>query len=318
MKKKFVNETYIEGLLYEHDLKIKVTGKDSKAPGTEFITGKVSIATDDNCTNVVEVHYTYVVATYASGTANSNYTTLKKIIDGELKTVMGAGKENASVVKIDSAIALNEFYSDKTGQSTLVSAKRNEGGFIHVINPSELRENPADRATFKCDMLITGVTRKDADEERGIPEKVILKGAIFDFRKSLMPIEFSVTNPKAMDYFEGLEISQRNPVFTNVWGKQISESVIKRIVEESAFGEDYVRETKSSRKDYVVTGVRRESYEFDSEETITVTELNELIAARETSLAAMKKRQDDYKNSRNNAPAINMTKPNDQIAVYNF
>ena len=77
-----MNESYVEGFLYEHDLKIKVTGKDSKAPGTEFITGKVSIATDNNCTNIVDVHYTYVVATYASGTANSNYTVLKKIIDG--------------------------------------------------------------------------------------------------------------------------------------------------------------------------------------------------------------------------------------------
>ena len=317
MKKKFMNESYVEGFLYEHDLKIKVTGKDSKAPGTEFITGKVSIATDNNCTNIVDVHYTYVVATYASGAANGNYTVLKKIIDGELKTVMGAGKENASVVRIDSALALNEFYSNKTGQEVLVSAKRNEGGFIHVMGPAEMKQNEADRATFKCDMLITGCIRKDADEERGIPEKVILKGAIFDFRKSLLPVEFSVTNPKAMDYFESLEISQRNPIFTNVWGKQISESVVKRIVEESAFGEDYVRETKSSRKDYVITGVRRESYDFDSEETITVAELNELIAARETNLAAMKKRQDDYKNSKN-IPAVNMSKPSGPVAVYDF
>ena len=312
-----MNESYVEGFLYEHDLKVKVTGKDSKAPGTEFITGKVSIATDNNCTNIVDVHYTYVVATYASGTANGNYTVLKKIIDGELKTVMGAGKENASVVRIDSALALNEFYSNKTGQEVLVSAKRNEGGFIHVMSPAEMKQNEADRATFKCDMLITGCIRKDADEDRGISEKVILKGAIFDFRKSLLPVEFSVTNPKAMDYFESLEISQRNPVFTNVWGKQISESIVKRIVEESAFGEDYVRETKSSRKDYVITGVRRESYEFDSEETITVAELNELIAARETNLAAMKKRQDDYKNSKN-IPAVNMSKPSGPVAVYDF
>ena len=230
---------------------------------------------------------------------------------------MGAGKENASVVRIDSALALNEFYSNKTGQEVFVSAKRNEGGFIHVMSPTEMKQNEADRATFKCDMLITGCIRKDADEERDIPEKVILKGAIFDFRKSLLPVEFSVTNPKAMDYFESLEISQRNPVFTNVWGKQISESIVKRIVEESAFGEDYVRETKSSRKDYVITGVRRESYDFDSEETITVAELNELIAARETNLAAMKKRQDDYKKSKN-IPADNMSKPSGPVAVYDF
>ena len=34
MLKKVTNETHIEGLLYEHNLAVKVTGPNSKAPGT--------------------------------------------------------------------------------------------------------------------------------------------------------------------------------------------------------------------------------------------------------------------------------------------
>ena len=32
MKKKFINETHIEGILYDHKLEKKVTGANSKAP----------------------------------------------------------------------------------------------------------------------------------------------------------------------------------------------------------------------------------------------------------------------------------------------
>ena len=35
--KKMVNNTHIEGALYQHDLTLKVTGENSKNPGTEFI-----------------------------------------------------------------------------------------------------------------------------------------------------------------------------------------------------------------------------------------------------------------------------------------
>ena len=63
-------------------------------------------------------------------------------------------------------------------------------------------------------MLITNVRHIEADEERSLPEKAIVKGAIFDFRKSLLPVEFTAVNPGAISYFEGLDASNSNPVFT--------------------------------------------------------------------------------------------------------
>ena len=293
--KKCINTTHVEGLLYEHKLEVKESGPKSKNPGTKFISGTIDIATDDAGINIVPIHFTYVTEKTSKGSTNATYTTLMNIIDKKFGTVMANGKDNAVKLRIDSALALNEFYTDRDGKEELVSAKRNEGGFVHVAD--SLAEDENTRNTFTCDILITGVTIKEADEEKNLPEKAVIKGAIFDFRGSLLPVEFSAINPKAIAYFESLEASNKNPTFTKVWGRQVSETIVRTITEESAFGEDSVREVKSSRKDFVITGASKDPYAWDDESTITANELAEAIANRETYLATIKQRQDEYKAS---------------------
>ena len=56
MKKTMINQTHIEGVLYEHALESKVSGETSKNPGTPFISGTIGIATDDAMTNIITVH----------------------------------------------------------------------------------------------------------------------------------------------------------------------------------------------------------------------------------------------------------------------
>ena len=295
-KKNFINSMHIEGLLYQHTLELKTTGPQSKNPGTEYITGTVEIATDDELLNIVPVHYTYVTAITSTGKANASFSTLRNIIDGRYGSIMNDGKDKAVKIRIDSAIGLNEFYSDRNGTEELVSVKRNEGGFIHIMT-DPLPEEKA-RNLFKVDMVITGCTRRDADEEKQIPEKVIVKGAIFDFRNSLLPVEFSATNPGAMNYFEGLGASSSEPVFTTVWGRQVSETVVRTITEESAFGESFVREITSNRKEYLITGASKEPQPWDDETTITAADFKKMIQDRETYLATLKQRNDDYKAQR--------------------
>ena len=297
MKKTMINNTHIEGVLYEHALQAKVSGDTSKNPGTPFITGTISIATDDAMTNIVPIHFTYVTATFGSGKPNDTYTTLNNIVNGTFGSYMKDGAEKAVKLRVDSALGLNEFFTERNGKEELVSAKRNEGGFVHKVD--SIDEDEKVRNTFKVDMLINNVTRTEADDERNIPEKVVVKGAIFDFRKNLLPVEFSATNPNAMNYFEGLGATQKEPVFTCVWGRQVSETIVRQIVTESAFGEDEVREVKNSRRDFVITGAAKEPYVWDDESSITAAELNEAIQKREVDLAAMKKRQDEYKASKN-------------------
>ena len=299
--KKMTNTTHIEGLLYEHKLELRESGPNSKNPGTKFIMGTVDIATDDACTNIVPVHFTYVTATTAKGATNATFTTLSNIVDGKYGSVMADGKDKAVKLRIDSALGLNEFYTERNGQEELVSAKRNEGGFVHVAD--SLAEDETIRNTFKCDMLITGVKEVEADEEKKLPAKAIVRGAIFDFRGSLMPVEFSAVNPNAIKYFVGLGASNASPTFTCVWGRQVSETIVREIRTESAFGEDEVREVKNTRKDFVITGASKEPYIWDDETTLTANEVAEAVANRETYLATIKQRQDEYKASKNAAPA---------------
>lgn len=308
--KNMINRTHIEGTLYEHDLQKRVTGENSKNPGTEFIMGTVSIATDNAKTNIVPVHFTYVTATTAKGNANATFTVLNDIIEGKLGSIMGGSTTPASL-RIDSAIGLNEFYTDRNDTEELVSAKRNEGGFVHTT--PTVAEDEKTRNTFEADMLITNVRVIEEDEERKLPAKAIIKGAIFDFRKSLLPVEFSATNPNAMAYFEGLGASDKEPVFTRVKGRQVSETITRTITEESAFGEPSVREVTSSRKDWVVTWAQGDPYVWDDESTITAAELTEAMANREVYLAGVKQRQDEYKASKGQATTAAPAK-----AAFNF
>lgn len=297
MKKALINNSHIEGLLYEHKLEEKVTGPQSKNPGTKYIAGTVDIATDDALTNIVSVHFSYVTPTTAKGTANATYAILADIISGRHASIMGDGAEKAAKLRIDSAIALNEFYSDRNGKEELVSVKRNEGGFVHVVSGA-LNADEKARSTFETDIVITNVRHVDADAERNLPEKAIVSGAIFDFRKQLLPVDFSVVNANAIKYFEGLGAAKNNPIFTKVKGRQISETITRTITEESAFGEASVREVTSTRKDFVITWAQQTPYVFDDEEYMTAAELSQMIAERETTLAAIKQRNDEYKASK--------------------
>lgn len=297
----FKNEVHVEGYIYESSLEKKVTGEKSKNPGTTYITGTLSIATDKEMTNIVPIHYSYVTATTSTGNANATFTTLEKIIDHKLGIAMVDGSDKASIVSIDTSIALNEFYSDRNGKTELVSVKRNEGGFIHVV--SNFNEKVENRNKFKCDIIATKFRVLEADEEKGTAEKGILSGYIFDFRKAILPVDFTVLNPAAIRAFESLEVSSKNPYYSQISGAQISQTVKKVTRTESMWGEDMVEETTSSHKDWVITGAQKATYEWDTEEEITVEQLKEKLADRETYLASVKQRHDEYAASKPAAKA---------------
>lgn len=294
--KTMTNACHIEGVLYDHKLELRESGPNSKNPGTQYITGTVDVATDDALQNIVSVHYTYVTAVTSRGNANASYGVLMDIIEGRIATIMSAGADKAGKVRIDSAIGLNEFYSNRGGQEELVSVKRNEGGFIHTV--TELAPDEKHRNTFTTDMVITKVIRFEADENN--PERGVIRGSIFDFRGTLLPVEFTATNPNAINYFESLEASEKNPYFTKVWGRQISTTIVHKTVMENAFGEDEVQETRRSRKDFVITGASKEPYVWDDENSITAQEYNKAMSDRELALAALKQRNDEYQASRQN------------------
>lgn len=303
--KKPINREHIAGRVYNHELAVKVTGEGSKHPGTTYIGGTLDVATDEEGLNVVTVHFTYVTEVTAKGNKNNTFTALKNIIDNG-KTIVLDGFENATMVKIDTALALNDFYSNRNGAEELVSTKRNNGGFVTIVNTLE---EESTRNNFEFDMLINGVRLVEADPERHIDnDYLIVKGAIFDFRKAILPVELIVKNEGGIKYFESLEPSSSNLVFTKVWGKIQSQTIVDRREEESAFGEAAIKEYTRNVREWVITGTSRPEavYEIGDEATgITEEEIKKAMTDREVYLAEQKRRQEEYQASRNTATSVN-------------
>lgn len=304
--RKTINKEHIEGRVYEHNLAVKKVQNTASANfGKEFIGGTLDIATDDDCTNIVTVNFTYVTEFTSKQTKNETYTTLKNIIENG-KTVLIDGPEVATMVRIDTALGLNDFYTNRNGEETLVSAKRNDGGFVHSTN--KLSDEAA-RNTFEVDMLINGTKYIEKDEEKHIEnDYLIIKGAVFNFRNEILPVEFYCYNPAGIRYFEGLDASETNLIFTKVWGNIVTNVVKYQKTEESAFGEPVVKDYSRTSKEWVVTGAAQENYVIgDDKNGITEDEIRKALADREIHLAEVKKRADEYRASQaatNKAPAV--------------
>ena len=301
--RKAINKEKISGRLYDiSKLSLKkVQNTESEHYGEEYIGGSIDIATDDDCLNIVTVYFSFVQATYKSGKANNSFGVLKNIIENG-KTILSDGKDAATMVKVDASLSLNDFYTTRDGKEVLVTAKRNSGSFINII--SQL-DDEDDRNKFECDMLINGTRYVEADEEKNIKEDyLIVKGAVFDFRNAILPVEFVVKNKGGIKYFESLDASSQNLTFTKVWGKINSETIVNRKEEESAFGEPSVVEFTKTIREWVITGTSKPDLVYDiddAENGITMDEIKEAMSNREIYLANIKKKNDEYQSSKASA-----------------
>lgn len=288
--RKATNSERIEGRVYQHNLVIKtVSNAQSANFGKEFISGNLEVAVDEEGVNVIPVHFTYVTETTASGSKSATYTSLKKIID-EGKNWIAVGKDDAQKVRIDTAIALNDFYNQN---DELISTKVNEGGFVTLINT--LGED-GERNKFTADMVITNVSRVEANPEKNIDKDyVVVRGAIFNFRNDLLPVDFTVRNELGMKYFEDLDVTPSEPVYTKVWGRINCENAKVEVKEESAFGEASVRTYERKSKDWTITGTAKVPYDFGDENILTAEELTKASQNRQVMLAETKKRSEEYR-----------------------
>ena len=313
MMKNLTNKVVVKGKLYDHKLVEKASGEKSKNPGTPFISGEIMIATDKDCLNVVSIHYTYVTPMTANGKPNRTYNTLKNIVDGNIPTSMNVAPGGAEAyVSCDTAIGITDFPNN---DGEWITTKRNEGGFISIVNEAECL-NYAENTYFECVTVINGYTRLDPDEEKGLPERMTLNCAVFDFRNSLMPIKLTVLDPNGMNYIEDQEVSAKNPLLTRIKGIIVSTTSTRTIEENGAWGEASVRTVKSSHKDYIITWMQEVPYEWDNADTLTHEELQQMVQNRELYLASEKKRRADYEASLKPAahPSVTTVTP----GVFNF
>lgn len=305
--RKNLNRVRVEGYVYEHSLAVKqVANQASKNFGQDFIGGELSIAVDELGMNVLTIHYTYVTPTTSTGKPNSTYNILKRIIEDKVaiqdeagnmvqksKTWIEAGKDNAFRVRADSAIALNDFYTQDDRQ---VSAKRIEGGFLSIITDELVAEES--RNTFTVDMLISSVKHVDADPEKYIENDYVdLGGYVFNFRNDILPMNLMVTNPDGMKFFEDMDASPAQPIYLKVWGRINCTTVETERVEESAFGKAAVTSFKRQNREWIVTGAATVPYDFGDESIMTAEEVVKALQDREVRWAEIKKRNDEYRAS---------------------
>ena len=291
-----INQETIEGRLYDHDLTIKtVANQASKNFGKNFISGSVSIATDEAGLNVLTVHYTFITETTGSGKADSRWPILNKIMT-ENKTWLNVGKDEAVMVRATPSGALNDFYPN--GGDELVSQQRNEGGFISFV--SELKNDDIQRRKFTFDAVITGVSLVESTSE-GNEDYARINCGIFDFRNTLLPFTLVARDPNAINYFMNLGASKKEPVYTQVWGEIMNTTIKVEKTIESAFGTPSVDVSERHQREWVVTGAKPEPYNFGEEGVMTVEELSKAIADRNVYLETVKSRAKEYYETRGNA-----------------
>lgn len=298
-----VNREQIEGRIYQHNLSMKKVANSASANfGKTFINGTLDVATDEDCTNIITVHYTFVTEMTKSNAANPSFNNLKRIIEGA-KTVLVDGKDQAWKVRLTPSAALNDFYPN--GQDELVSQPRHEGGFVSIV--SELHPEGIERNKFEFDTLITGVEKIEKDPENGIPEDYVrIRCAIFNFKNDILPFTLVARNPGAVKYFEDLGVTPSEPVYTSVWGKISNELISVKTEKESAFGEPAVDTVQRRVREWVITGAAKSPYDFGDPNIMTVKDVEKALQDRNLALAEIKKRSDEYYASRKEDVAANM------------
>ena len=323
MKANVLNKERIEGRVYEHNLSLKtVQNEKSDNFGKEFINGTLDVATDDEGLNIVQIRFTYVPPVFGkSGKKNNTFDVLKKIIESG-KTVLTDGFNDATIVRVDTALGVNDFYTERNGEETLVSAKINNGGFVNILGNATQLSPVEKRNVFEVDMLITGTQMVEADEEKNIKEDYLkVKGYVFDFRKAILPVEFVVKSKGGIDYFESLEASKQNPTFTKVWGNISSQTIVTKREEESAFGEPSVTEYTRTLREWVITGTSRADAVYpigDEEAGITSADVEKAMQDREVYLAEIKKNAEDYKAKKNESSASETATASAKEGGFNF
>lgn len=277
-----VNNAKVIGKLYSMNLEQKTSSQ-----GKPYVTGRISIATDSSCVNVVTINFGYVGTHNSKGAENRNFKALLNL-KATGRAASDVGYDNATCLSVSSiSLSNNEYYSNRTGEWELVEMQRLDGAFsfINEITNDRLEKTPEDsRATFESDMLFTNFKRVDPTSQEEIPYGV-LKGYGFTFGGVLIPLELTIEDPNGLRYFEMQQISEATPMFTNVWGQLKNATKVTKKVTNSAFGVQKVDVSTKYEDKWLVVGAAQNRY---TAVDLSPEEIKTKISEREVSLATKK------------------------------
>lgn len=276
---KTTNNVNVNGYVFSHTLQNRI----SKKSNTPFIMGDINIATDENATNVVAVHFSVSETFSKSGKPNPAYGILQELIDHDGSDTYEQCGKQAMKLCVSGNIENNDFV---TRDGEMASPKRIGGSFVHKMN-----DMVNAGGTFDVDMLIAGVTEREVEDGNNYAN---LRGYVFNYRGDAVAVDFNIRSQSGIDYFVGEDISNSNPMFTHIKGEIVSQALVNRIEEESAFGEPLVREVVRNIRSWDVTWAAVEPYDFGDDAVLTKKELKQKIEDRNAHLAVVKKNHDEY------------------------
>lgn len=293
--RKNLNTVHIEGRVYQHTLGIKKVKNQSSANfGKPYIGGTLEVATDEEGLNIIPVEFTFVTELTKQGKENRTYTALKTIIEAG-KTWITDGPEAATKVSIDTSFALNDFVA-KDGN--MVSLKELNGGFVSIV--SALKPNVKERNRFKLDVLITNIATIEADPEKHIDEDYMtVRGAAFDFKNALLPIDFVVRSEGVKKHFESFDdLSVAQPLYTQVYGT-LNYKKVTYTEEVETFGEAIVDTHERKVREWEITAGTKVPYDFGDESVMTPEEVMKASQDRQIYLAEKKRQREEYLEQKN-------------------
>lgn len=295
----FQNSVHIEGYVYDINLNMRTTGPESKNPNTPFINGSISVVTDDDCLNVVNVSFAYVTEFYTrSGKENLTYKVLTKLITDN-KTVLNNGIEGAMKLRIDGSINVVDYLNREGKMSNFQEI---QGSFVHEVTGALPVEANA-RNQFEADAIFMDAGFNESETVYN------LRGFVLDFRNNLIPVTFTLDNPGGQKAFDKLDISTDNPMVVNVWGSVINTTIQAeaKTTEEDFddWGVAKVTTTTTTLRTWRVDGAKT-SAAVPVEDKIEEDQFRSMLAARKERVASEQQRQEEYR-AKKNAPAVSKT-----------
>lgn len=167
----------------------------------------------------------------------------------------------------------------------MVEAKSIDCSFAHFANNGFGEK----RNDFKMDMVIAAATIQEVENSE---DYLNLRGYAFNFRNDVIPVTLSVRDKGGIKYFENADISNANPMVTQIWGKIVSTTQKIEHEVESAWGAPQIEYTTRTLRVWDVVGCSPEPMEWDDDSTITIAEFKDCLARREIQKAEAKARQE--------------------------
>ncbi len=297
--KQMINEINLQGYVFgisgrDGKLYRGRTSAESKRPNTDYISGTVNIATDEDCVNVVPARFNFVTEFWKSGKENASWGVLNDIKNGDL-TVSSKGKDGAYKIRVTASADSNPFVGQ---DGNVVDRPVINVSFAH---PASMGFNENQRNTFKFDMVMVNYIEREVEDGDNYGE---VQGYVFNtFRKESIPVSLVIRNQAGMNYFEGLGATMANPIGVHVWGRIVSTTIQHKHEIESAWGEPTVEYTTTTTREWLIDGCSPDTLPFGDEEFITEDEFIECMNNHEAQIADAKKRAEE-RNSGNGASAF--------------